>query len=1141
MAKGKYQKFYESKYGNKNAALDTNTKKINNYSARLAAAGIDPDKATDKRNFIEKALNLKQDQNFIFDISEILNRPQQALFGGIKSLQEGDTFLEGAKEGITGNRETRFKEILKEFDPETFKDTEGKLDLVDILGFAGDVALDPMNLPIVPVNGGAKLASATDLIGMGAKAGLKGGASLADKGIEKVLANLDETKGVVDAADNVVKLGYANKAADRAADLQKYVANADELVGKGANLPMGRLESYKNIKDSVANMFKVPDAAKEAILKGREADFVTENYRKKVALEINKDREVVQDVATKLNMSPDDLSKDLMLFAETRGPSQIKASQLLQNARDGKALYNEETVDFLQDLLKDISDDPAELERMGLTIGEKNGRIVLGNGWKPKNMTKEFDPSKFKIRQGKELKDRMISLGEHYSDDIQKRIDNLNDLYKNNSEFKRAADTVVGDIWNGGKNEGLVNRLNKIIDEGSFSTDLVGKYNEGNINYVPHIQNFDWKDIKDYSSIPEGVTKGSVGLLSERRNTGPAAMINELWDEQISKNYLKQTDKGKAFIDSHRKLFEDDMLKAIENRYFEQLPNTLKQNKIVNDVLIGQTFGNFDDIKKLQSDIHKYSINGDVENLKKATEAYNEMTKNSTIKFLTDYDNKVPQGYKQLSKKEAEQLIGKFNTIEKQLGGSEELGKVLKAVKNQGDKIAIDENVLRMMQVSVEPKNINAFSRMYDKWLNTFKKWKTASPQFLMNNLVGNSSNLYLSGIDITEQAKYGSTVADIISNGEKYSNMLLNGDTLTESQKHIADLWNTANEIGIMGGKGNLTALNLQDMPESVLKYFKDGTKPQGAEWIKDAVPYFNNMANQKMDAAARLTVMLKSIDDPKYIKNLGITSTGNTAIRDAVAKVMFDPDMLTPFERNYMKKIVPFYTYAKNNLVYHLDNMGQNLGRYQRLMKSVKGLQDMATDGNRDNMAEYLKNSMYIPIPGLGKNGEYVMLRANLPFGQVVELADDPLQELVNMTTPLIKTPVELVTNRSAFTGRDIEKFPGQKSTNIPFLTKKQETMLSGLSGYDVPLKTLNRIYQGTDLENDPFGGIRNAFTMTNSVDADKLNRSYEKIEDLQNAVKQYQQKGYQISTINELKKANKNKKLANISAILAKYNIQ
>ena len=1154
---GKYDEYEKILYGNKSSGtsqLAKNQKTINNYSARLAAGGVNPEQASDDRNFLEKALNLTPNQNALFDLFEILNRPQEALFGGIESLQKGEDFLEGAKEGITGNKRTQFKDILMNtglFDDTTYEDLvksgekEGlatrlkAMDLVDLLGFGGDVFLDPTNVPIVPgLKSGGKLASVDDLVGIGAKKAIKGTTSFADDLIEKGLAKADELKGVTDNAGNVVKLGYANKAADSAADLQKYVRNAGDLVGTGANVPMGRLESYKNIKNSISDMFKVPDSAKNAILKGREADAAAEGFRKQVGVELGNARKSVDEAAAKIGMKSDDLGKDLMLFAESKADRSMKMKDILKLGRDGTLDYTDESIKALNNLLEDVPKDIVDSGDFTIKA-TKNGKIKLGSSWNKKVLAEqglEFDPNKL---------DSLFDLGTHYGEEATKDIERVNKLYETNKDFKKIADEIVGDVWNGGTNEGLVNRLNKMVDEGGFSTDLVNTYNKTNQGYVPHIQNFTWDEIKDYSNIPEGLTKGNTGLLVERRLTGSAREINDMWKENLTKNYDTLSDAAKKFVDSHDKLFEDNLLNAVENRYFGQLPGTLKQNKIVNDVLINQTFGNVDEIKKLQSDIHKFSRLGDKENLKKATEAYNKLTDSSTVKFLTDYDKKVPMGYKQLSTKELDQIINKFDTMGKQLGNQDELNKVLKTIKKQKGNIAIDENVLRMMQVTVDEKQMNAFGQIYNKWLNSFKKWKTASPSFLMNNLVGNSSNMYLSGIDLTEQARYGSKVADIITNGEKYSNMLLTGQKLTDAQRDIAKLWDTANEIGIMGRKGNLTALNVQDMPESVLRYFRDGTKPVGKEWLKDAIPYFNNLANQKMDAAARLTVMMKAIDDPSYIANLGIKATGKTGVRDAVAKVMFDPDMMTKFEREKMKKIIPFYTYAKNNLVYHLDNMGQNLGRYQRVMKGVKSLQEAATGGNSEDMADYLKNSLYIPIPGLGKDGKYTILRANLPFGQLLELADNPLQELVNMTTPLIKTPYEVATNRSVFTGRDIESFPGQKGKlGIPFtdikLSKKAETLLSGLSGFDVPLKTLNRLYEGYSSE-DPLGGIRNAFTMTNSVDTDRLNRSYEQIQDLQNLMKQYQQQGYEFSTINELKKANKNGTIENINAILNKYGIQ
>ncbi len=1132
----KYDEYEKILYGSGQTQQNQNT--INNLSARLAAGGVDPNEALDTRNWLEKGLNLKQDQNFLFDIFEILNRPQQALFGGIENYQQGGDFLEGAKQGITGNKDTQFKDIL--MNTGRFEDREGKLDLVDALGFAGDVFLDPTNIPVIPgLKAGGKLASLDDLVGMGIKKGVKGTVGLADKGITKGLAALDKTKGVADDFGNIVKLAYDDTTAKRVADLGSYVTNKADLAGKGAKLPKGRLEKYLGIKEDLTNLFKVSEPSKQAILKGREINANVEEYKKQVANLLankNKNVEVAAKQLTKegINMSADDLSKKLMLLSESNLNRSATREELLKIAKNGKLKANENTINALQDLLMDIP----EADRAGLDLAietTKSGKIKLGKDWSNARLQQRgltgFNP---------ETLAGEVSLGD-LPENVRKEVDELKELYNTNATFKNIADDIIGDRWVGGTKNSLIDELNSLADE-TLGSNLSGAYDPAsNVGYAPHTMNFSWDEIKDYENIPEGMLKGNTGVLADRELLGTARELNDMWGEQLRKNYDTLDDAHKAFVDTHDKLFEENYLKAAQNRYFDQLPSTLKENKLVNDILIDQTFGSketLDRVKELQKKIYNSKALGEGENLKELTKEYQELTKDLNIKFLTKYDNKVPSNMTLIEGNTLKDMKNKLKKIGSQLGTEDKIGELLDTISKQKGKIAMDNNVLRMLQVSSDPKQMNSLTRAYSSWLNHFKKWKTASPTFLMNNLVGNSSNLYLGGINYTEQAMLGPKVADIITNGEKYANKLLNGETLTKAQREVADNWNLANKLGIMGGKGNLTALNVQDMPESVLRYFRDGTKPVGKEWLKDALPYFNNLANQKMDAAARLTVMLKAAKDPSYIKSLGIKTAGSEGIRDAVAKVMFDPDMLTDFERNTMKKIVPFYTYAKNNLVYHLDNMGQNLGRYEKTMQGIKSLQDAATDGNSDEMADYLKNSLYIPIPGLGKNGEYKLLRANLPFGQILELADDPLKELTNMTSPLVKAPIELALNKQLFNDLPIEKFPGQQG-NIDLLnnlpgplgTARGQYILSNLSGLDVPIKTLSRLGSGTPSE---------AILMNRTVDADRLSKTYDQIEDLQNLMSQYGQKGYKFSTMTELKKANKNGTIEGIDAIFAKYGI-
>ena len=168
--------------------------------------------------------------------------------------------------------------------------------------------------------------------------------------------------------------------------------------------------------------------------------------------------------------------------------------------------------------------------------------------------------------------------------------------------------------------------------------------------------------------------------------------------------------------------------------------------------------------------------------------------------------------------------------------------------------------------------------------------------------------------------------------------------------------------------------------------------------------------------------------------------------------------------------------------------------------------------------------------------------MLRGSLPFGNLIDTVEDPIGNTANLLSPLARMPIELATNKNTFTGNDIESFPGELSKNIPGLTKKQEYLLGNLTGLDTPIKNIARVYQG--IQDTMNGGntlqsLENMTTMSGNIETDKLNRMYDQLDRLETMMKQYQQKGYEFSTINELKQANKHPQLDALKARLGKIN--
>lgn len=1530
---GKYDEYKKILYGSSSGKtqLDKNQSTINSYRARLAAGGVDPDEATDKRNWLEKTLNLKQDQNVLFDIFELLNRPQQALFTGWKNAQEGGDFWEGAKEGLTGNKETQFKDIL--MNTGYFDDEKGKLDLVDVLGFGGDVFLDPADL--VPVAGLGKASkilneggnlrdaykatdSMTDLFFKGAGKAVKGTAKGADNLIEKSLAKLDETKGVLNNAGDVVKLKYLQEGAKSGANLvPQAIDGLQDITGA-----TGRLQLYKNAKNKIYNAFNVSDAAKEAIRTKRSLDASADTSR-----EISKIK--IKEITDKANK-----------FAETTGSKYGNANELLNNSRmminstvnrtmDEDKLINlakkgdmpayPEAIEHLQNALKrDVSDDVIQQiqqkygkKAFDITV-DKGNKLKLGKGWneiqlsnadeitselatkqkrlKKLNSMTEKQIQKLDPYEALRLEDEALELEQdvrrlsqqkeaytvrfnrRYTPEQEQTIRKYAQLYGNNVDgYRDFVDDIFGTAWKRqdsdimsivrdyddfgenifdnaanpysvplSKNQALVMNPEEMYSGRSTNRDIIKPMKDGEVgtnaetvfytdnpymatgyggrtlatadnlgetggvtyrgllsktpeenilnigpngkisdnvdDFIDTIDpSYDWGSVPfkdndtyntyakmtkkdkdeltkifnnstdkrdflnklkenedlvnhlkskykiDIGSIDRPAMKDTAELLEKTsknidsdnlydiinkaknddlsfdealdilfrtdsrstddiaeniyknqatgRNTdtyntinfsgindsivgskmgddtvtinpgtsdieqrkfkalanrtpaletpnvfdvkenakrirkGGTDVFNDIMDDTINTNLGKKynyltndnyvaanilTPEGKKIVDElsdftgkrlgkgnsnllntrkyvgapeetnnffrefvdkiddkdlkdypalkafkhnkDAKFMETDYIKALTNSYVDEkgLTNVAGATQLVNQTLLDKSFKDFDEMTKVQKEMENaYKTRGKVS--KETSKRYKELFDNSAIKPLTKFDSGIPDNFTKKTPQELEEILQKYIKTNNQFGNtanSKGLTDLLKKITKNGNDVAINNDVLRVIGAVSDTKNVSALNTIYNKYLNHFRVWKTASPTNFLNNMFGNSSNMILGGVSMADQARLAPQVVDIMTNGEKYYLQKLSGVSLSAKASKTADMWADFRKMGF----GN-ASLDLAELPKEVRDIIQKNKKLKGAkDYITKGLPSMFGYLNQKGDVAARLTVMLKAYESPSFLKKLGAKDA-----YEAISKIMFDPEMLTSTEKS-IKQLIPFYTYAKNNLVYQVTNLQRNGKKYNQLMKTMKSLRKAATNGNEDDMADYIKNNLYIPLPGLDKNGNYSVIRAQLPFGDILETINNPLQRLANMSSPIVKGIYEQSTGIDAFTGRPIESFPGQKSNNINLFgwqpSKRLEKAISDFSGMDVFLKNATRL-----MSDDPLNMVR----MRNNVDTDKLNRSYEQIDDLKNLMKQYEQKGYEFSTMSELKKANKNGTVAGLDALFAKYGIK
>jgi hypothetical protein len=143
-----------------------------------------------------------------------------------------------------------------------------------------------------------------------------------------------------------------------------------------------------------------------------------------------------------------------------------------------------------------------------------------------------------------------------------------------------------------------------------------------------------------------------------------------------------------------------------------------------------------------------------------------------------------------------------------------------------------------------------------------------------------------------------------------------------------------------------------------------------------------------------------------------------------------------LTKFEQK-VRKLIPFYSWLKKNLMVQVEEILNNPGKYTAFTTKPLRALDFLKEEEAQYMPAWMQQEAYINPLGLRTpSGQPLMLNPNLPFQDIGKIGVDvlhplqaagPIGALVNIlkegVTPLAKTPVEIAANRSLFTGAPLQ----------------------------------------------------------------------------------------------------------------------
>lgn len=323
----------------------------------------------------------------------------------------------------------------------------------------------------------------------------------------------------------------------------------------------------------------------------------------------------------------------------------------------------------------------------------------------------------------------------------------------------------------------------------------------------------------------------------------------------------------------------------------------------------------------------------------------------------------------------------------------------------------------------------NEIARIYDQ---VSSLWKTSVttifPAFHFRNGISNMFTNAMAGVknpmrykDAMLVQKYGNLLAKHGSNPEK---LLEIGAKKIGSYK-VDDWLQLAERHGVIGKGGYWTEISrgLADTRPGITKRLDPRTK-------SFAPIALGGKIGNAVEDNARIAHFIDRV-----MKGDGIEDAAMS-----VKKYLFDYGDLTDFEKNVMRRVVPFYTWTRKNAELWTRIMVSNPGKFGATLKGMRSLQDSFSDVPEEDIEKLpaWARAGFSVISGQGKTVNAIT-GLGLPIeayaSTIGSLFGTEQQSALNMLGPIPRGIVEKATGISLFTGKSIsEDTNGKKFRNMP-----------------------------------------------------------------------------------------------------------
>lgn len=420
-------------------------------------------------------------------------------------------------------------------------------------------------------------------------------------------------------------------------------------------------------------------------------------------------------------------------------------------------------------------------------------------------------------------------------------------------------------------------------------------------------------------------------------------------------------------------------------------------------------------------------------------------------------------------------------------------------------------SAIRKTYNDIATKQIDAGFKTIGKTLDSLHRmWKPLvtgyRPDFHARNYISSTMNDFLDNGMKSFNPKYKLEAAKIHKGSE--STVEIAGETFTGDQ-----LYRIMKEQGALS---NMTRDLSQDTLDEALRLKMKSSRSSLGEKAAAAYEKGGHFVGNKIEDNLRATNFVINME--RALENgLDIPRAAKYAT-EKINQFHFDYSDLSEVERKLLRRVMPFYTWARKNIPLQLEQFLDNPAAYGKIGDIVSvSAEENGVDLN--NMANWAQGTLPITTPFRNEEGNPYMVSGLFPqadLGTVLQSPKDFVTEQLAGMTPLLKAPIELSLNKSMLTGAPIYRTEAEKNNKI------LKYVLGQTGAFKDAANTLTRQepssgeFSGI---NTPFGVGRSMIKTYNAEDA-TYNRGMEYNRYLADVVQGYSDAGKPIATIADIK---------------------